>query len=356
MGLRIQSASKRRSPFSSAFTLIELLVVVAIIALLISILLPSLSKVREQARRTVCAASNVHGLVTVMTTYAEEHKGELADPSNFSHRYDHTKLINKYYVKQYGVNDTNPWFSPTPQRLHPAVRDIWVETYGLPREYFYCPSNQLLNKDWWWGPQTEPSVQFTTTWDMPMTGFMFLGGRREFTFRVPDIENDTARARAIRDGMDNGSIYKDVRSYADDGKLGEDGRFKTDGGLEGFEWATPGKLLMKQKLSDDSFFNVAVTDLMYSDANLFSWRDVRPDTYLNHMDQQTAPAQGFIPPKGKGGINKGLLDGSVKWVEQGQLGQAPAGRGLRPAARLGLKGQYRWLQAQIGLSPYCWFW
>ncbi|MBN1435621.1 MAG: prepilin-type N-terminal cleavage/methylation domain-containing protein [Sedimentisphaerales bacterium] len=56
---------------SAAFTLIELLVVVSIIALLISILLPSLSRAREQARSVVCR-SNLHQLHLANTGYALE--------------------------------------------------------------------------------------------------------------------------------------------------------------------------------------------------------------------------------------------------------------------------------------------
>ena len=56
-----------------AFTLIELLVVVSILALLISILLPSLSRAREQARAAVCG-SNQRQLAIANDLYAADNR------------------------------------------------------------------------------------------------------------------------------------------------------------------------------------------------------------------------------------------------------------------------------------------
>jgi prepilin-type N-terminal cleavage/methylation domain-containing protein/prepilin-type processing-associated H-X9-DG protein len=63
------SAGRRRG-----FTLVELLVVISIIALLISILLPSLKRARDSAKAVKCAA-NLKGVGTAIATYLAENQG-----------------------------------------------------------------------------------------------------------------------------------------------------------------------------------------------------------------------------------------------------------------------------------------
>ncbi len=60
----------------SAFTLVEMLVVIAVVALLATVLLPSLSAAREQARRAQCASQLRHGLMG-LSLYSQEHAGRL---------------------------------------------------------------------------------------------------------------------------------------------------------------------------------------------------------------------------------------------------------------------------------------
>ena len=60
--------------YSKGFTLIELLVVIAIIALLMSILMPALSRVKTTAKAAACQ-SNMHQWAIMWSMYADDNNG-----------------------------------------------------------------------------------------------------------------------------------------------------------------------------------------------------------------------------------------------------------------------------------------
>ena len=76
----------RENRKNKAFTLVELLVVISIIALLLAILMPSLNKARETAKRVICA-SNVKQMLLGVPLYAADNNDEMpyhcnADPTD----------------------------------------------------------------------------------------------------------------------------------------------------------------------------------------------------------------------------------------------------------------------------------
>ena len=104
------------------FTLVELLVVIGIIAVLISLLLPAVSRAREQSRRTACL-SNLRQLGIAMTAYASDRRDRLpnSNPPNTVLDYIATDYIlitlNERYVKSPAVFHCPSDEDPAPTRI-----------------------------------------------------------------------------------------------------------------------------------------------------------------------------------------------------------------------------------------------
>jgi prepilin-type N-terminal cleavage/methylation domain-containing protein/prepilin-type processing-associated H-X9-DG protein len=141
----------------AGFTLIELLVVVAIIALLISILLPSLGQARAQARSTLCA-SRIGQLTRCMLLYADDFQ-EAPPFTGVGFKDDLTKR-------------------PFPDAVDPDVTH--TEAYFLNLETWLLPNLGTLSmENDWTSLSPQPRVE---------DGTLFKYARSPAVYRCPEFE------------------------------------------------------------------------------------------------------------------------------------------------------------------------
>jgi len=124
---------------STGVTLIELLVVIAIIGLLISILLPTLSHVRDNARLVTCAA-NLGQIGIALIAYADEHTGPIPRGPARNGPYDFS--CEEVATNQLWIGDANPLHS----RGYTGI-GLLLDWHSTPARLLYCPADDTRNQE-----------------------------------------------------------------------------------------------------------------------------------------------------------------------------------------------------------------
>ena len=166
---RFRLQAERSQPRANGFTLVELLVVVSIIALLISILMPSLKSAREQAKTVVCIATQA-GLGRGGALYQSRHNGWLAGSPGTSG----SILLGHPESGDWDDYDVDIpservqiWDWATPLGLYESYHPNRGRRWNMLVNKLVCPDNQFLSQPFPDGPDppdwpTQRMVSYNT--------------------------------------------------------------------------------------------------------------------------------------------------------------------------------------------------
>jgi prepilin-type N-terminal cleavage/methylation domain-containing protein len=180
--------SQRRNG-RNGFTLVELLVVIGIIALLISILLPTLNRAREAARRTACL-SNLRSIGQLITAYSISAKGQIPIGSSGTTGWA-GPAENFYFARRQGANARLVglgliYSAGLLGNSSAAVGG--AETDGSEGQVFYCPS-QVEDSDWAYDSAGNPWITKLVAAGKPFTRTSYASRGTDPTSPLPAQTN-----------------------------------------------------------------------------------------------------------------------------------------------------------------------
>jgi prepilin-type N-terminal cleavage/methylation domain-containing protein/prepilin-type processing-associated H-X9-DG protein len=175
------------------FTLVELLVVIGIISLLISILLPALTRAREHAKQVQCS-SNLRQIGQAIIMYANDNNGNVPVRTRkmtggaYSGRYMPTQF--------FGPDRGNGWHG-IDLLVYPP-KGFARQKYLMENEIFFCPSDTVrapyrspVNG---WGPTSLPTGKLTygsmSYWHFYIPEIGYTGASLLQTLPYPHTDND----------------------------------------------------------------------------------------------------------------------------------------------------------------------
>ena len=245
-----------RNGHATGFTLVELLVVIGIIAVLIAILMPALSKAREQANRTKCA-SNIRQIMYACVMYSNDNKDGV-----YMWRYEDDSFLPLFplYLKSYDVT-----ICPNTDNVVRNDNDLRNNAIGGPRDSSGGHSYELRNYVW-------QNIIFPD-------GRSFAPDPRHpggSPLKAPKMFKDLTHNCYIMDADDSDGSANDTNNWPDPGDNHGDKGFNVGFMDCHVEFLPPGKALLEAYMG--GYYNPGLPGNIYAKyrlnatGNSFTWQ------------------------------------------------------------------------------------